>query len=65
MGALEGADKNLLKWNVLVGLIKCIGLCNSLVVNVRVNPGTLNDTHFIIVRFTMPNDIHCFCGLGG
>ena len=65
MGALEGADKNLLKWNMLVGLIKCIRLCNSLVVNVRVNPGTLNDTHFIIVRFTMPNDIHCFCGLGG
>ena len=65
MGALERADKYLLKWNVLVGLIECIGLCNSLVVDVRVNPGTLYNTQFIVVRFTMPNDIHCFCGLGG
>ncbi|MFM2255763.1 MAG: hypothetical protein RLZZ47_1252 [Bacteroidota bacterium] len=63
VGMLCGAKG--VKRDVFVGLVKCIRLLLSEFIDIGIYARTLNDAQSIVIGFPMPDDIHCFCGLGG
>ena len=65
VSAFEGAHKNPLKRDVFVGLIECIGLLLAQFIDIGIYARTLHDAQSIVIGFPMPDDIHCFYGVGG
>lgn len=60
MGAPEGGGQHHFKWNVPVNLKKGKSLTFSFVIEARIDASALHDVVFIVICFSVPDDVQCF-----